>query len=249
MNESSKPIDDKKRTVRNGVSEELDVYDGEEDQSPPRTPFSLLGNLIFLLTIAIIAGIGWLLWQTWLPQDLSSLPGYREADPTINISELLRQADKNNTALTLSESDINRYIASTLKASQHGILSPFTKPNGVGIRLHDGYMEIIIERQVASSRMQTVSLFVTVVQLEDPNSPRPLTTLEYRRNDGRDSVATTGGTLGRLSVPQGYMFLVQPAFANLARAYDELLSSLIDSGRIINISPGRVDLLPARESL
>lgn len=247
MKESSKTRTDKQQAVRNGVAEELDLHDGEEHDSPPRTPFSLLGNLIFLLTIAVIGAIGWLLWQTWLPQDLSSLPGYREADPSVNIAELLRQADKRNTPLTLSEGDINRYIASTLKASQHGMLSPFTKPNGVGVRLHDGYMEVIIERQVASQHMQTVSLFVTVVQNEDPNSPRPITTLEYRRNDGRDSVATTGGTLGRLPVPQGYMFLVQPAFANLARAYDELLDSLIDSGRIINISKGHVDLLPARQ--
>lgn len=233
---------------RNGVEEGL--Y-GKEDEEEPEgeersvgTPFSLLGNLIFIFTISIILGIGWVVYQTWIPQDLSDLPGYRQADVAPNIPELLRQANKKNAALTLTESDVNRYLASTLKASQNGILSPLARPNGVGIRFHDNYMEIIIERRIGISSMQTVSMYITVVQEVNGNSTLPVTRLEFCAADDKNNVVSRGGTLGRLVVPQGYMIFLRPAFENLAGAYKELLDTIVDSGKLIRISEGRVDILP-----
>lgn len=235
---------------KNGVTEELANLEEEnrENERPLRRPFSILGNLIFLCTLAIIGGIAWVVCLTWTPQDLSTLPGYKQAEPEINIPELLRQSYKKNTSLTLSEEDINRYIASTLKASQQGFLAPLAKPNGVGVRFHDGYMEVIIERQLASHYLQTVSLFITVIQEEDPTSPIPVTRLEYRENKPDASYIGKGGTLGKVTVPQGYMLLLQPAFENLATAYEDLLSSIIDNGRIIRISKGHIDLMPRQQT-
>lgn len=233
-----------------GVSEELtDIDDsGEQEGKSFRRPFSLLGNFIFLCTLGIIGVIGWVVVQTWIPQDLSTLPGYKKAGDEANIPELLRQAVKKNVTLTLTEEDVNKYIASTLKASQHGILSSIARPNGVGVRFHEGYMEIIIERQIASQYLQTISLFVTVIQEEDPSSPLPSTRLEYRENNEKQSYIDKGGTLGSIAVPQGYMRLLLPAFENLADAYEDFLSSVIDNGRIIRISEGRIDLMPGRQT-
>lgn len=234
-----------------GVSQEIADMDapGEHRGKNLRRPFSILGNLIFIGTLAVIAGIGWTVARTWIPQDLSTLPGYKQSGGEANIPELLRQAVKKNVALTLTEEDVNKYIASTLKASQQGILSPIAKPNGVGIKFHDGYMEIIIERQIASRYLQTVSLFVTVIQEENPSSPLPVTRLEYRENNEQPSYVEKGGTLGRVSVPQGYMILLMPAFENLADAYQDFLSSIIDNGRIIRISKGHIDFMPGRQQL
>ncbi len=240
--------DNKKNPHRNGVEEGLygkgEEDDLDEEERSIGTPFSLLGNLIFVFTISIILGIGWVVYQTWIPQNLSDLSGYRQADVAPNIPELLRQANKKNAALTLTENDVNRYLASTLKASQNGILSPLARPNGVGIRFHDNYMEIIIERRIGISTMQTVSMYVTVVQEAAGTSPLPVTRLEFCASVDKNNVVSRGGTLGRLVVPQGYMIFLRPAFENLAQAYGDILDSIVDSGKIIRISKGRVDLLP-----
>ena len=233
--------------IRNGVEDGLYGRDSdweEDEETGKRKPFSLVGNLVFLVTIGLILGIGWLVCLTWAPQDLSKLPGYRQAEGAPDILELVRQSDKNNSALTLTENDVNRYLASTVKAAQNGILSAVARPNGIGIRFHEGYMEIIIERRVGINLRQTVSMYVTVIQEVDQASNLPVTRLEYCVADDRNSFIKIGGSLGQLEIPQGYILFLRPAYENLASSYQELLTTIIDSGKIIRISPGRIDLLP-----
>ena len=55
-------------------------YDPDDQAVPEKpvrekTPFSLVGNIIFLLTIAILAGISWLVYNSWQPQETSSPAG------------------------------------------------------------------------------------------------------------------------------------------------------------------------------
>ncbi|MEG2327939.1 MAG: hypothetical protein RSB48_06565 [Akkermansia sp.] len=239
----------KDKPQRHGIVEDFYTHGDEEEEdesTKKRSPISILGNLIFLLTITIILGIGWIVYQTWSPQDLSSLPGYRKAEHAPNIPELLRKADKTNSILTLNEDDVNRYLASTLKASQNGVLAPFSRPVGIGIKFHDQFMEIIIERNVLSSMTQTVSIFITIHQEEGSAGHLPITRIEFCGKDDKSHFITHGGTLGSVTVPQGYMMFLRPAFENLATAYKDLLSSLIDSGRLIQFTKGQVDLMPAR---
>lgn len=48
---------------------------GQEKPVREKTPFSLIGNLIFLFTIAILAAISWLIYSSWSPQNTADLPG------------------------------------------------------------------------------------------------------------------------------------------------------------------------------
>lgn len=237
-----------KKIERHGVVEEFygSRDDEREEEEKEHSPVSIVGNMIFLLTLSFIVGIGWLVYQTWIPQDLATLPGYKKAEQAPNIPDLLRKADKTNSILTLSESDVNRYLASTLKASQNGVLSPVARPSGVGIRFHNQFMEIILERTVLSNMKQTVSLFLSIEQEEKGPGQHPVTRIEFSEFSKKPHFVRWGGTLGAITVPQGYMFFLRPAFENLATAYKDLLSSLIDSGRLIQFSDGQVDLIPIR---
>lgn len=47
---------------------------GQEKPVREKTPFSLIGNLIFLFTIAILAAISWLIYSSWSPQNTADLP-------------------------------------------------------------------------------------------------------------------------------------------------------------------------------
>lgn len=236
------------KVERHGVVEEFygKREDDHDEEKKEQTPVSVLGNMIFLLTLSFILGIGWLVWQTWVPQDLTQLPGYRKAEEAPDIPDLLHKADKSNSVLTFTESDVNRYLASTLKASQNGVLSPFARPSGVGIRFHDDFMEVILERHVLSDVKQTVSMFISIRQEEKGPGQLPVTSIEFCEGGKKNHYVNWGGTLGSITVPQGYMIFLRPAFENLATAYKDFLSSLIDSGRLIQFSDGHVDLVPIR---
>lgn len=161
-------------------------YDPEDQGSrekPVRekTPFSLIGNLIFLLTIAILAAIAWLVYSSWCPQKTDDLPGFRQRENAPDIPRILKQAINRDASVSFSEEDINRYLASSIHPQQHGALAIFATNPAAGIRLHggkerpdgtigEGYMEIIIERYTGIDSRQTISLFLTPFQSLDPHN-------------------------------------------------------------------------------
>ena len=98
-------------------------YDPEDQGSrekPVRekTPFSLIGNLIFLLTIAILAAIAWLVYSSWCPQKTDDLPGFRQRENAPDIPRILKQAINRDASVSFSEEDINRYLASSIHPQQ-----------------------------------------------------------------------------------------------------------------------------------
>ena len=114
-----------------------------DDQAVPENPCGkntllLVGNIIFLLTIAILAGISWLVYNSWQPQETSSLPGFRQKDNAPDIPKIVKQAVARDASVSFSEEDINRYLASSLQPKQHGALAIFATNPAVGVRLHGG---------------------------------------------------------------------------------------------------------------
>lgn len=143
-----------------------------------KTPFSLIGNLIFLFTIAILAAISWLIYSSWSPQNTADLPASCQRK-TLRTSPNLKQAINRDASVSFSEEDINRYLASSVHPQQHGALAIFATNPAVGIRLHggkeqpdgaigEGCMEIIIERYTGIDSRQTISLFLTPLPVHGP---------------------------------------------------------------------------------
>lgn len=239
-------------------------YDPEEPEKPKKavrekTPFSLVGNLIFLLTIAILVSISWLIYRSWIPQETASLPGFRQKDNAPDIPKILKQAISRDASITFSEEDINRYLAATLQPRQHGAMAIFATDPAVGIRLHsgkrkedgttdEGYMEIIIERYTGLDTRQTISLYLTPFQSIDPHNYMAIQTrFEFYNDETLPGGIHVGGTIGTLSVPQGYVMLLQTAFENLLQAYAPLVHLLEESGMGIHISDGKLDLTPPQK--
>ena len=109
---------------------------GQEKPVREKTPFSLIGNLIFLFTIAILAAISWLIYSSWSPQNTADLPGFRQKENAPDIPKILKQAINRDASVSFSEEDINRYLASSVHPQQHGALAIFATNPAVGIRLH-----------------------------------------------------------------------------------------------------------------
>lgn len=239
-------------------------YDPEEQAKPEKpvrekTPFSLIGNLIFLLTIGILGGISWMVYSSWCPQDTADLPGFRQKDNAPDIPAILKQAISRDASVSFSEEDLNRYLASSVHPRQQGAMAIFATNPAVGIRLHggtaradgatgNGYMEIIIERYTGIESRQTISLFLTPFQSIDPHNYMAVQTrFEFYNEETLPGGIHVGGTIGRLSVPQGYMIFLLPAFENLLQAYLPLIHLIEESGMGIHISDGRLDLTPPQK--
>lgn len=239
-------------------------YDPEEQPKKEKTvrektPFSLIGNLIFLITIGILAAISWLVYSSWQPQDTADLPGFRQKENAPDIPRILKQAINRDASVTFSEEDINRYLASSIHPRQHGAMAIFATNPAVGIRLHggterpdgtmgEGYMEIIIERYTGIDSRQTISLFLTPFQSMDPHNYMAVqTSFEFYNDETLPGGIHVGGTIGRLTVPQGYMYFLLSPFENLLQAYLPLIHMIEENGMGIHISDGRMDLTPPQK--
>lgn len=239
-------------------------YDPEEQPKQEKTvrektPFSLIGNLIFLLTIGVLAAISWLVYASWRPQEMESLPGFRQKENAPDIPKIIKQAISRDASVSFSEEDLNRYLASSVHPRQHGAMAIFATNPAVGIRLHggreqadgtmgEGCMEIIIERYTGIDSRQTISLFLTPFQSIDPHNYMAVQTrFEFYNDETLPGGIHVGGTIGKLAVPQGYMIFLLPAFENLLQAYLPLVHMIEESGMGIHISDGRLDLTPPQK--
>ena len=100
-------------------------------------------------------------------------------------------------------------------------------------------MEIIIERYTGIDSRQTISLFLTPFQSLDPHNYMAVQTrFRYHNDETLPGGIHVGGTIGSLSVPQGYMIFLLPAFENLLQAYLPLIHMIEESGMGIHISEG-----------
>lgn len=238
---------------------EPEIQEEREKPTTRKASFSLIGNLIFLLTIAILVTISWMVYTSWCPQPTDTIPGFRQKAQAPDIPKILKQAITRDASVSFSEEDINRYLASSLHPQQHGPMAIFATNPAVGIRLHggkekedgsmgNGYMEIIIERYTGVDSRQTISLFLTPFQSLDPhNYMSVLTRFEFYNDETLPGGIHIGGTIGKLSVPQGYMIFLLPAFENLLQTYLPIVHMIEENGMGIHISEGRLNLTPPQK--
>ncbi len=233
----------------------------EDDENPKKRrhekkPFSLVGNIIFIITIGILLLIGWAIYVTWQPQDTSNIPGFRDKTNAPDIPKILQQAINRDISVSFSEEDINRYLAAHIQANQHGPAAIFATNPAVGVRLHggkigddgsvgDGYMEIILERYTGVDSRHTISLYMTATQTIDTNNyMSAMTRFEFFNDEPLPGGIAVGGAIGKLPVPQGYMRFLLPAYENLLDTCFPLIRMIEESGLGIHFEEGRVNFTP-----
>lgn len=211
-----------------------------------------LARLLGLGVFLCLGALGVALWFVAQPQDLSDLEGTgaAAAGEARDLKEVLSRSLSGGHEVTLSEADINRYLAATLKAEQGGLFAKEVGIEDVFLRLEDGRAEIIIVRSFREHRF-TLSMFLRIEQVENPNGSVETQVL---RNGGlfHEDVPNppVGGRFGRLSVPEGFLHLVLPSFEALAKVYrsgnpeDPREIDLIEEMSRIRIEDGNLILNP-----
>lgn len=205
-------------------------------------------KLLFLILLLAAGGFATAVYFVSRPQDLSDLStATAKPLPQRDMKAVLKNAIDRGYAVTLSEAEINQWLARTLTVKQGGLLAEKTTLDRVWVRFQEGRAEVIMARTVMGHPF-TVSMFLQVERMEGPQG----TYTEVRPHGGpfHPDVPNPpqGGRFGQLVVPQGFLLLVMPAYQKLAALFPEEIELAFKEMSRIRIEEGRMILDP-REPL
>ena len=185
--------------------------------------------LIFLFTAIALS---------FLPQDLSDLEGRNEdstaSAPQRDIEQVLKNAAEQGIQATLTEKEVNQWLAHRLSGTQEGMLQNTVSYKGTWVRIKDGWVEFIFERE-AFNRPHTIAMSVEIEQLIEEN------------NQMSSDITWKNGRLGQMPVPQGYLLLVMSSYEELATAMAkevQSLKSMLRGKAVIEFAEGKVTFSP-----
>lgn len=204
------------------------VYEQEEDEDDYRSPmgrFSLLHHLWskfnFWSTVAVSLFLSFtailllVLLRLWMPQDLSDIAGYGDTEPARDLEAVIRNA--NGGSVTITEAEINRYLRQTCRMRQPGIFSIITHCQGVAVRLHNGYAEVVFDRILGANMHQTTAVYLTFNQ--ELKHGIPELNAELRGGDSGINPMFNGGSIGSIALPHRYVRMLRPALDSLLSCY------------------------------
>jgi hypothetical protein len=205
--------------------------------------WSCFAFILFLIFVGVLCG---LVQQMWQPQSLKDIAGYNDKAPAKDLSVLISNA--NGSTISFSEGELNRYLRDTCRLRQTGIFSIFANAQGIAVRIHDGYAEVVIDRLVGANMHQTTSVNLTFHQ--EVVHGRPELKVELRGGAPLLGNMPRGGTIGSVGVPQKHIQVMQPALETLLDCYPDIITTVKEYGYCPIFeagSPngeGRVTLIP-----
>jgi len=192
----------------------------------------MLYKVAFLFVVATISGLLFSLFLLIQPQNLDGIGGVDATVGGRDVSTLLRESHQRQVPVTLSEAEINQWLARSLEIQQGGRFKDSVVFKRVVVRFTEDLAEVIMEREVGG-RPFTVSMFFTIKQIRDENTLR--TELNFHGGGYASWLPRPrrGGRFGKLAVPQGFLRLVMPSFEALA----EIITAELDDGfkRMVHI--------------
>jgi hypothetical protein len=183
-------------------------------------------KLFLSFTLAFVGGLGFGVFSSFEGQDLSDIEGRAEDDREISPSAvpiMIEMAAKNRQAITISERELNTWLANNLKVRQEGMLSDFVTLKGVWARFDNeqsGRAEIIIEREI-KGHPHTISMFVRVERKKKEDGS--YTTYIHKDGGRLWGILAYGGKFGKIRVPQGFLFFTQSSFQALSNLFEQEL--------------------------
>ncbi len=185
--------------------------------------WAVFASVLFLLFTGILA---LLVLRMWTPQPLNDIAGFTDKGRAENLA--VRLDEYNGQELTISEGELNRYLKETCRMRQTGIFSIIAHAQGVAVRIHDGYAELVIDRVLGANIHQTTSVYITFSQQMEHG--RPVLKAEFRGGEPILGSMPRGGQIGQLAVPQRHIQMLQPALETLLACYPDLTRAMEKHG-------------------
>lgn len=185
--------------------------------------WSLLATVVFLaFTIILITTV----ISMWTPQNMSSIAGYADRGSARDLTALLRNA--NGQPISFTEAELNRYLRETCRMRQTGIFSIITHGAGIGVRIHNGYAEFIIDRLIGANIHQTTSVNLSFHQ--EITHGRPQLKVDFKSTNTMLGNLPVGGSIGMLNIPERHISMLEPALDSLLNCYPEFASIITEYG-------------------
>ena len=210
-------------------SEEYADRENAEESSALRELWHKLNFWSLTATALFLLFTGGLIYTTakmWQPQDMKGIAGYTDKGAARDISVALHNA--NGAEIVFTEGEINRYLRDTCRLRQTGIFSVLAHPQGVAVRIHDGYVELLIDRVLSTHLHQTTAVNLSFVQVFDHG--RPTLRVEFRGGEPLMGSMPQGGSVGQVGVPQRYMQMLRPALETMVDCYPDIVETVIAYG-------------------
>ena len=209
--------------------------------------WSIRALLVFLTFVAMLSST---VVSMWTPQNMKDIAGYADNGSARDLSALLRNA--NGQEIVFTEGEINRYLRDTCRLRQTGIFSIITHGQGVAVRIHDGYAELVIDRMIGANIHQTTSVNLSFQQ--ETVHGRPILKVELHGGAPLAGNLPRGGSIGCVGVPERHISVLTPALSSLVDCYPEISSIFEEYGYCPYFTKGQdghesqVRLVPYRPS-
>jgi hypothetical protein len=194
-----------------------------------------LSKIATLFLLCCMGGLGYALFLISQPQDLGDIGGYGPATGSASSRDMkvvLQNSIDRGYPVTLTETEINTWLARVVEAKQGGFLSEQVKFRRVWIRLEDDRAEVVMEREILGWPL-TVSMYLQVEQVESASGIKTQVHLHGGPYHENLPQPPRGGRFGQLVVPQGFLILVMPAYQEFAALFpDEIRLGFEEMARI-----------------
>lgn len=181
-----------------------------------------------LLLITLVALFGFFYFLAFTGDAVNAkMPASGTTVP--NMNNLLAVGLSSGKHMTVTEEQINGYIAATLKIKQDGSLGSRASIEQVAVRLKDGEVHVVIVRKLFG-RPHTVA--VHLVPAQEGTTDKPVW-----------SVQPSGGKVGKLPVAGGLLQLVMAPVFQVGRVYSDELR-ILKYASSLRVEEGRVLLGP-----
>ncbi len=172
--------------------------------------------LVFTATLLVV------LLRMWSPQDLSDIAGYKDSGRARDLESLIVNA--NGAPVTFTEAELNRYLRDTCRMRQTGIFSIIASGQGVAVRIHDGYAELVLDRMLGSDIHQTTSVNLTFKQ--ENKLGRTELHVDFKGGNPIAGTMPRGGSIGSIAVPQRHIIMLKPALETLLTCYPQIIDAV-----------------------
>lgn len=215
-----------------GDQEPAATYDAEDYQEEAERhlwrdlwqSFSLWSCMATLLFLAFTGSLLMLAFNMWTPQDMRDISGYTDKGTARDLLVALRNA--NGGEVIFTEGEINRYLRDTCRLRQTGLFSVLAHVHGVAVRIHDGYVELIIDRVLSTHFHQTTAVHLSFER--EMAHGRPKLRTELRGGESVMGSLPQGGRIGCVGVPQRFMQMLRPALDTMQDCYPDIIE-LVDN--------------------
>ncbi len=185
--------------------------------------WSFIAAALFLTFMGILGSV---VVRMWSPQTMSDIAGYTDKGRAKDLSSLL--ANSQGAEIVITEGEINRYLRETCRMRQTGLFSIIAHAQGIAVRIHDGYAELIIDRLLGANIRQTTAVHLSFVQ--ENKHGRPELEVRFHGGDPIWGDMPRGGSIGKLAVPERHIRMLQPALKTLLACYPDITRAVDEHG-------------------